>query len=229
MYTHETELKDTIVQVVYCRLPTETEWRERLVFAMNEWLQPIREYRQWQDRCRFWMGRKLLAYLLTPTYTHFNLNSIRYTNYGRPYIEHCCDFNISHSGDFVIASVTTNGRIGIDIEQIKDVCIDDFVEILSPDQLNIIKKDEEPTSMFYRIWTMRESVVKLLGSGISTPLQNILSDFSTARIYNSTYYLKELDIDKKYSLYLATDRIVSSLSLKELKFKQVTTLPEMLK
>ena len=70
------------------------------------------------------------------------------------------DFNISHSGNLVICAAAT-GKIGIDVERIRLIDIDEFNQTLSEKQIRLIAESPDPLKMFYRIWAAKESVSNL--------------------------------------------------------------------
>ena len=93
--------------------------------------------------------------------------------HGKPFLrdyEHL-HFNLSHSGIFVACALSP-APVGID------------VQMLTPPRLNVAKRfftdneynyilEENSAIRFCRVWTMKESYVKYLGSGISaTPLHS---------------------------------------------------------
>ncbi|MDY6426445.1 MAG: 4'-phosphopantetheinyl transferase superfamily protein, partial [Bacteroidales bacterium] len=67
------------------------------------------------------------------------------------------------------------------------------------------KTDELQTKMFFRIWTLKESFVKCIGTGLSTPLNefSIIPDWHgkitlNQTISNSEYNFVELNLDDGY-------------------------------
>ncbi|MCQ2220765.1 MAG: 4'-phosphopantetheinyl transferase superfamily protein [Prevotella sp.] len=97
---------------------------------------------------------------------------------GKPVIEGHEDihFNISHCKSGV-ACVVGNEPIGIDIENIPSDLKDGLLEyVFSKEEQDMVHNakgmDKEgnslsPTIMFARLWTMKESLVKLTGRGIT--------------------------------------------------------------
>lgn len=107
-----------------------------------------------------------------------NLNNIRRTESGRPYISHSeIDFNISHSGEWVaiIFSQSKNKRaVGIDIEQPQKIRrYNDLLnyyanaqEITEIQQGECLPQLQGIESRFYLSWCLREAVLKAQGVGI---------------------------------------------------------------
>lgn len=83
-------------------------------------------------------------------------------------------FNISHC-KYAVACAVSNEPVGIDVERIMEKVNDDLAKyVLSDEEL----KDLTPLK-FTRLWTMKESVVKLTGRGITgkEQLRPLLDDF----------------------------------------------------
>lgn len=96
--------------------------------------------------------------------------------YGKPYLQEYeeFNFNISHSGDFVVCAIDSN-PIGVDIEQITDI---DFKSIMKSffqeDDIEFVLSGDESQQLhrFYDIWTLKESYIKAEGKGLSIPLRS---------------------------------------------------------
>ncbi|MBR4368527.1 MAG: 4'-phosphopantetheinyl transferase superfamily protein [Prevotella sp.] len=96
--------------------------------------------------------------------------------HGKPVLEGYPDihFNLSHCREAVACVVSTH-PVGIDIEM-----VDSFDEALLPTTMNekeqqIILESPHPESTFIRFWTMKESLLKLTGEGITDNLPSVLS------------------------------------------------------
>jgi len=93
---------------------------------------------------------------------------------GKPYIKGFpLHFNISHAGDFVVCAFSDQ-EIGIDIEQIKEIDLKIarrfFCQCEYEDLLVQIITDQ--VDYFYSLWTLKESYMKWLGTGMSIPLDS---------------------------------------------------------
>ncbi len=80
-------------------------------------------------------------------------------------------FNVSHSGRHGLIALTGRGRLGVDVEprgrrRKLDVLI---AEVLTPaEQSQLAGTDaERRRQLFFRLWTMKEALVKALGKGFS--------------------------------------------------------------
>ena len=105
----------------------------------------------------------------------------RYNEHGKPYFEGSNDlfFSISHCGSAVAVAVDDE-EVGIDIEEVSR-----YREHLVNYVLNEEEKDKmdkmdkmDKKEMFIEIWTKKEAVFKLLGTGITHEIKDILKNYS---------------------------------------------------
>jgi 4'-phosphopantetheinyl transferase len=130
------------------------------------------------DRVRFTVGRGITKLLLS-----LELNctikkiNILYKKHGKPYIENSnLYFNISHNQQLYVV-VISNKEVGIDVEEIKKV---ENIELLIKRTINERSLNElenldenELQQRFIEDWVVKESYLKLLGSGINKPIKDI--------------------------------------------------------
>ncbi|MBG9795677.1 4-phosphopantetheinyl transferase [Paenibacillus dendritiformis] len=98
-----------------------------------------------------------------------------YNSYGKPELasEHCLFFNISHSGEWIACAVHDT-EVGIDVEQIKPIDLSVARRFFSAEEYEQLEKapPEGRLKLFYDLWTLKESYVKLRGQGLSIPLDS---------------------------------------------------------
>ena len=133
------------------------------------------------------------------------LENLLYTEHGRPYLEAGVDFNISHSGEYILCAVAGGTRVGIDIEEIKPVDFTDFTDLMSHNQWRQIRESDDPLKSFFTFWAIKESIIKADGRGLSIPLNDIIITENTA-FYDTKWHLKQLPIDDRYCASLAYDQ-----------------------
>ena len=96
----------------------------------------------------------------------FCMDDMIFGEHGKPEISGLC-FNMSHSHDYVIC-VVSDKAVGCDIEKVgklREKMAERYFTDKEAAFLNAFK-EEEKTDVFYRIWTMKESYVKMTGEGI---------------------------------------------------------------
>lgn len=96
--------------------------------------------------------------------------------WGKPCLKYYPDihFSLSHSGDYAICSIGDK-PVGNDIEYVRQGRLkvaDRFFTKEELDWLYAAKDEEEQTQRMFRIWTMKESFLKVTGRGMSLPLQD---------------------------------------------------------
>lgn len=108
--------------------------------------------------------------------------SFQYTSYEKPFLQRRgIEFNLSHSGDWVLFAFTRCGEIGVDIEKIRpisdmrDVAKTNFAA--SEFALWEATRDADRVAAFYRCWTRKESFIKAIGEGLSCPLDSFEVSF----------------------------------------------------
>ena len=98
-----------------------------------------------------------------------------HNEHGKPFLVHHPDvhFNLSHCKNG-IAVVVDNAPVGIDIESFRH--IDDALirYTMNNSEIETINTSENPLATFIALWTKKEAVLKLRGTGISTDLHHAL-------------------------------------------------------
>lgn len=101
---------------------------------------------------------------------------------GKPYLKEYPGifFNISHCRKGIACAVC-DCPVGIDIEVIQPgVEIRDLV--LNPEERAAVEMSKEPEVEFTRLWTRKESILKLSGEGLRDDMRNVLSEAKGVRI-----------------------------------------------
>lgn len=195
------------IHVLYSRIPEgflEDHMRKHLDLLPANLRDKHFRFRRSQDRVANLLSKVLLLRGLHEFGENYrSLSQLHYTEYSRPYIPGPVDFNISHSGEFILCAIAENVRVGIDIEQIKEVDFSDFRSLMTGDQWEQIYSADDPTTAFFHFWAIKESIIKADGRGLSVPLNEIAITGNVAE-YENTWYLHKLNIHDQYSAFLAT-------------------------
>ncbi|MCR5196863.1 MAG: 4'-phosphopantetheinyl transferase superfamily protein [Pseudobutyrivibrio sp.] len=85
------------------------------------------------------------------------------------------DFNFSHTKGAVIAGITTDESIGVDIEKIAEPPYDVMRLVFHPSEIEYVNSfsGEAKSTAFYQIWTKKEAYTKCLGLGLAADLCSI--------------------------------------------------------
>ncbi len=177
----------------------------------------INRYQRWQDRQSSLVGKILLCHALENLdYNHDCLTGISVTQHGRPSIDDEFDFNISHSGGCVVCAITKVGRVGIDIEKVNKISMEDFTEYFSRQEWDHIRGSKNPYPIFYRYWTMYESILKADGRGLSSEFSKIALHNNMAELDEKSWFVNALNIHPDYICSIATDTEQQHFNLLEI-------------
>jgi len=189
-------------------------WGNYLTVLPKSFQYQNQRYKYWEDRTRHLLGKILLVKAFQMYgLGHHSLHEIKYNEYGKPFISDKMDFNISHSGQYVVCAIGTETNVGIDIEQINDIRLDDFHNTMTGSQWEVIHGAENAFNEFFRFWAMKESIMKAIGTGLSIAPRDIVIEQNAAEIGGSKWYLKELEIDHNYPAYVASNVENESLEI----------------
>lgn len=146
-------------------------------------------------------GRAILKQAVTEIYgLDTDTLTIKKGEHGKPYFEQRQDihFNISHSGDYV-AVMVGEYPLGIDVQTIRPVK-DRMVERLcNQTETDFLIDSLDKEKAFITLWTLKESYIKAIGTGMSFPMSSVNFDLSgldnsgVGEISNQSgiYYVKD--------------------------------------
>lgn len=96
-------------------------------------------------------------------------------------------FNISHSGDLALIALTKGSEIGVDLEAVRPRA-DDWVALarryFANEEVDALEDYDarERVEAFFRGWTRKEAIVKLLGDGLRVPLDRFVVPLDEAAL-----------------------------------------------
>lgn len=223
----EIEKKLNVFAVQRGKPLSDNELYQALSYVCDKDKKRILSFRNWRDQqsalIATILSKKGLALLLD---VPFESITIIRDKFGRPVLaspkEQQLDFNITHSGEWIICAFFKNGRIGIDIEEIAPLdlnivrtCLSNK-EIACMNTLPIYKR----TSYFYDAWTLKEAYTKAIGTGLNQELRKLHFQYQDKKIqlesnnhFSSHYFFNYL-IDERYSFSLCLDTNIKPTSLK---------------
>ncbi|WP_433958180.1 4'-phosphopantetheinyl transferase family protein [Cytobacillus horneckiae] len=163
-----------MIKVFACELPNQRSWqqlKDLSKFISKEKQEAAIKFKKVDDAYRTVMCQLLLQAVLYKEYQiQKNLN-ISYTPFGKPFLQNQSDvyFNLSHSGNWCVCAV--NGeRVGIDVEKAEEIPRDLLHIVLSNGEM---EEYCELESRFFEKWTLKESYLKAIGTGLSTSLESV--------------------------------------------------------
>jgi 4'-phosphopantetheinyl transferase len=127
-------------------------------------------------RLRFIVAHGALRAILA-AYTGMSASAIRLETMaaGKPFVPGArVSFNLSHSDGLAVCAVTTDGRIGVDVERVRPVADADsivkryFANGEAREYASLSPANR--TAAFFSTWTRKEAFVKAIGDGLLCPL-----------------------------------------------------------
>jgi 4'-phosphopantetheinyl transferase len=131
-----------------------------------------------QDRRRHLIGRGVLRTLLG-RYLNLVPQDLRFRTgaAGKPHLasgQGQLQFNVSHSGEYVLIAIADGRAVGVDVEEVHDdFDVDEVaVHFFSADEQRDLETftGRAKIEAFYDCWTRKEAYLKAQGAGLSLPL-----------------------------------------------------------
>jgi 4'-phosphopantetheinyl transferase len=203
------------------------EYRQPLENDLLRWLsgslpEAIREkagrYKRWEDAHGCLLGKCLLLAALRDLGLSGNLNDLQYTPYDRPYLAGGPDFNISHSGNRVVCIIGDGGRVGIDLEEIRELDIFSFREQFTAREWAAIHNAEAPLTAFYHYWTAKEAVSKADGRGLNLSLTEelMIEGNASIRLGEEEWSIHPVSFFRGYACNFCSNKSFNNLIVKYL-------------
>jgi 4'-phosphopantetheinyl transferase len=234
-----------LYSTVYPERLSPSAFQELLSRLPPELQQKVSACRRWQDAYGILFGKLLLARALRQAGLSGDLAGMQMTSYGRPYLEGygksnpeggqgnmgCMDFNISHSGNRVVCILSTQGRVGIDLEETGDITISDFQSQFTPSEWAAITGAAMPLQAFYHYWTAKESLIKADGRGLQIPPDtletggrpgilvnggHVLVNNRHALVNDRQWYIRDLPIFPSYACHIACEHPIGPVTTEEI-------------
>ncbi len=204
-------------------LNTELVDDEQLIGLPSE-LSP-EEYRHWHEirqpvrQREYLLGRVLLRRLLAER-LHCPAGSLAFYigEHGKPMLcDHHWQFNLSHSGEWLVLALCREGPLGVDVEMgLRRRPILPLAErFYAADEYQWLRTlpPQEQASAFYRLWSRKEAVLKAHGAGIAAGLEKVC--FVPAqgwrlenRLDTRTYEVSDWPLDSGWLSLAAPTRLV---------------------
>ncbi len=146
-------------------------FQQFLLQLSDSFQQDINAYKHWQSAQASLLGKVLLKKAFQQLALNYTLHDIKIGAKDRPFINEEIDFNISHSGDYVIVAISDFSKVGIDIEKHRILKMNVADRYFDKMECMNIDLSENPQKTFFDFWSLKESAIKCDGRGVE-----ILSD-----------------------------------------------------
>lgn len=153
------------------------QWRELMTQVPAPEHRRIEGLRRPQDRLNSATGWQLLHRLTTSHGTTLQRDAD-----GRPRCTPPADVSLSHSGSWVGVALCPDGRVGIDVETVRDVSPSLSRRALSAQELSWLHQAPPGRSRdqrFFRLWTAKEAFLKATGVGLASDPRSVTIDCSS--------------------------------------------------
>lgn len=130
-----------------------------------------------------------------------------YSENGKPYLTDAdIDFNVSHSGEWVVLAFGRNRHIGVDVEKIKwDMDVRAIAtRFLSHQEALKVEKSTDEHAEFFQLWAYKEGYVKACGS-------TLFRELGRDAAIKEGWVFHRLEAGSKYAAAVVTDRTLASV------------------
>ena len=201
---------NNIVHIFYVKqngILTDDVFRQFFLQLPQFLQQEIAEYKHKQTAQSSLLGKIILRAAFHKLGFLHTLNEIKTTTKGRPFINDTVDFNISHSGDYVVCAISTIRKVGIDIEKHRVLTLNIAERYFTNEECNFIEASIHPHISFFDFWAIKESAIKCDGRGVEvlqkTYIENVkqINTQSTNSIIctGNKYFFHPFFLDEGYS------------------------------
>ncbi len=144
------------------------------------------------------------------------LDEMYYDKFGKPHLRsNTTNFNISHSNEYVLCAFSDAYKIGIDIEEVRPIEVENFKHHLTQHEWETIIRDTNSSIAFLDYWTQKEAVIKADGRGLQIPLHTFEINNKHTKIDNSDWYIYHLnDFMPNQSAHLALNKKIAQDKIK---------------
>lgn len=143
-----------------------------------------------RDQARRFVVARAAARLVLGGYLARPAQSLRfrYSPHGKPDLEAGLAvplaFNVSHSGAYALLACKARGRVGVDLERIAPLDLEEIVRMaLSAREAHALRSLEEPARLrgFFLGWTRKEAYLKARGQGLADAPQRVTVELDPRR------------------------------------------------
>jgi 4'-phosphopantetheinyl transferase len=129
---------------------------------------------------------------------------------GKPFLNKTgLHFNLSHSGDYVVMALSDH-EVGIDVEVIRPINYRIAERFFSPQEVSVLnlKAGYNKLEYFFDLWTLKESYLKLIGTGLTRSLSSFTIEIKDGEFMmrekmkrkNANVYFEQYPLEAGYKL-----------------------------
>lgn len=164
------------------------------------------------------VGMMIVNEALADQQSGIDISNLHYLDNGKPSLpdSHCV--SIAHSGNVVLCAYSSTGKVGVDVEHLKNMSSLHYEDYLTPNEITAVNTEQSPKNAFGRMWVRKEAILKADGIGLLHPLNELEVTLATAQLHKNTYYLHDINIAPGYVAALATTQPHTIVTVKEVYF-----------
>lgn len=180
-----------------------------------------------EDRIRFILSKIYLKKLLS-NYLKIEPSQLefKYSEQNKPILTNypMINFNLSHSGQYIIIGFANKWSVGVDIE-LMNTHLDLYSLInncMSSPEVSVILNSEMPRQMFYKYWTRKEALLKGVGIGLTDRLKDINCNDGLNLVpiefsgFASPWKVWSFEMENSYSVSIALDSAIRVMRFYEI-------------
>lgn len=224
-----------MIEVLFIRVPGEKE-REKLFarlrdFVSGECYDEALGYRSKEVGLRRLLGEALVGFALRKCWD-LSLGSYRILRgeKGKPFIvgRENVFFNLSHSGEYVVCAVSDR-EVGVDIEKRAKARMEVAGRFFHEREVRMLKSlsGTGQDQLFFNYWSVKESFLKYIGTGLTRPLNSFIVTFTGERV--SLYegvnelplHVNACPVDAGYACYVCGE-YNGVPEIREVTFEEIT-------
>lgn len=133
-------------------------------------------YRFLKGKIQCALAYLLLIYALREEGVFVDMPEFYYGEHDKPYLKNYPGwyFSLSHCKN-AVCCVLSREEVGVDIEEIGEYKESLAEYVCNENELEILHSSDNQSDDFYKLWTCKEAVFKMLGSGITKDIKDILN------------------------------------------------------
>ena len=161
-------------------------------------------YKHLKGQIQCGLGYILLIHALREEGVFKEMPEFSYNEHDKPFLKNYPGwyFNISHSKT-AVCCVLSRKEMGIDIEEVGEYKESLAAYICNDKELESLHDSENKADDFYKLWTRKEAVFKMIGSGITNDIKDILDtpyiDITSLKVDNiwlTVVHRHQSEVDK---------------------------------
>ena len=199
--------------------PSQTEWCRAMALVQAEERERLGKFRYRQDLVSSLVGRLLLRAFAVSVLGLRDNKGVKFvrTERGKPVLAAAevggWDYNVSHAGSWVVLAAGAGARVGVDVMRTRDTRVERLEEFFRVMRRQFTEQEwacingggdtaeAARLARFFRHWTLKESYVKAVGTGLNLDLRTLnfqlFEELEVSNVVSST----KLEINRDSTLW----------------------------